>query len=314
MAAVGTAKTVSAARRLMAKGRSARSVAVLTVAAALAVGLAVSARAGMSHSTFEAGTDPFPNVECPNPDSQFQRVRSPVREGEYAAKFSETAADVWLNGSVRCLVGNYNSGETVGDNYFYRLSIFIPASGLSRNLIWELHHPYSLYSISPACSVAPHALFTDGTQLLYRLFAGNCRGSSWATQLVLPIPHLNPYPRNVWIDFVFHIRFEESASGLVEIYYRTGSKRWPVKPLLVRSKVPTMPYSDANGVHGVKLYTMLGLYPGYSDYSGSDSLYIDDVRRETSLGAAERGGGTTSSGDRPVGGCRGSIRCGIGAD
>jgi len=264
-----------------------------------AVGSSVAAGAQTS-TTFESGTEPFANVECPHPATQFARVTSPVREGRYAARFSETSADVWGNGSVRCMVGNYHSGESAGDNYYYHLSIFIPDSGLSRNLIWELHHPVSLYSISPACSVAPHALVSDGTRLVYRLFAGNCDGNRYSTQLVLGLPRLNPYPRNVWIDFVFHIKFAESPTGLVEIYYRTGSHRWPARPVVARSRVPTMPYSNANNVHGVGLYMMLGLYPGYAGYSANDSIYIDDVRRETSLAAAERAGGSGAGGGPDV--------------
>jgi hypothetical protein len=278
-----------------------------------AVGASIATGAGTA-TTFESGTEPFPNVECPHPAMQFERVTSPVREGRYAARFSVTADDVWANGSVRCMVGNYHSGETVGGDYYYRLSIFIPSAGLSRNLIWELHHPQSLYSISGPCSVAPHALLTDGTRLVYRLFAGNCIGSRYSTQLVVSLPHLNPYPRDVWIDFVFHIKFEESPTGLVEIYYRTGSKRWPAKPLVVRRKVPTMPYSDANDVHGVQLYMMLGLYPGYAGYTGNDSIYIDDVRRETSLAAAERTGGSAAGGGRSPAACSGPFRCGVGVD
>jgi hypothetical protein len=250
-------------------------------------------------------------MECAHPSTQYARVTSPVREGQYSARINETPADVWANGSVRCLVGNYHSGETVGDDYYYRLSIFIPSAGISRNLIWELHHPASLYNISPGCSVAPHALITDGTRLRYRLFAGNCRGSGYTTQVNINLPGLNPYPRNVWIDFVFHIKFEESATGLLQIYYRTGSKRWPRKPAVTRTKVPTMPYSNANNVHGVRLYTLLGLYAGYPNYSGNDTIYIDDVRRETSLAVAERTAGVGGPGSgEPCG----AFRCGPGTD
>jgi len=275
----------------------------LGVLAAAAVISTVAGGARMS-STFESGTEPFPNVECPHFDSQFAHVTSPVREGKYAARFSVSSADVWLNGSVRCLVGNYHTGETVGDDYFYRISIFIPSTGISDNLFWELHHPASLYNISSACSVAPHALVIFHGRFVYRLFAGNCTGSSYTTQLSMNLPRLSPPPRNVWIDFVIHIKFEETATGLIELYYRTGTNRWPAKPLLVRRNVPTMPYSNPANVHNVRLYEMLGIYPGVANYTGNDSVYIDDVRREGTLAAAERTAATTGSERCDAFGCR----------
>src|SRR5262245_26597254 len=188
------------ADRRLRPGRLRASAVLLAMLLAAAVGASIATGAGTA-TTFESGTDPFPNVECPHPATQFERVTSPVREGHYAARFSETAADVWANGSVRCMVGNYHSDEAVGDDYYYHLSIFIPSGGLSSNLIWELHHPVSLYSISGPCSVAPHALVTDGTRLAYRLFTGNCTGTHYTVQQTIGLPHLNPYPRNVWIDF-----------------------------------------------------------------------------------------------------------------
>jgi hypothetical protein len=256
------------------------------------VGASFAVGAGASPS-FESGMEPFTNIECPHPATQFQRVSSPVREGRYAAKISETGADVWSNGSVRCLLGIYGSGETTGNDYYYHLSYYIPSNGVSSNLLWELHHPASLYSISPTCSVAPHALVTNGTQLQYRLFTGNCDGTTLPVRTTNSIPGLNPYPRNVWIDFVIHIRFQESSTGLVEVYYRTGSNAWPSSPQLRLSGVPTMSYSNPLNIHNVKLYMLAGLYPGYSGYNRSDTIYIDDVRRETSLSAAEGGAAST---------------------
>src|SRR5262245_13576907 len=272
-----------------------RRVSTLLVGALVAIGAAaaVSASASGSSSSFETGTEPFTTLECANPNTQFTRVTSPVREGSYAAKFTESASDVWLNGSVRCLAGNYDSGETTGNDYYYHLSFFIPSSGITDNLIWELHHPYSLYSI-PGCGVAPHALLIDRGGFVYRVFTGNCNGTVYQDQEVLQLPGLNPYPRNQWVDFVVHIKFQEASTGSLEIYYRTGSNPWPSSPQVVRTNVPTMPYYNAGNVHNVKLYMLAGLYPGYSGYNANDTIYVDDVRRETSLAAALGGAPQTS--------------------
>jgi hypothetical protein len=270
-----------------------RRITTLLLAALVAVAAiaAVSALASSSSPTFETATEPFTNLECAHPSTQFTRVTSPVREGAYAAKFTESPSDVWSNGSVRCLATKYDSGETTGDDYYYHVSIYIPSNGLTSNLIWELHHPYSMYSISGACSVAPHAVLTNGTKLYYRLFTGDCTNDSrYAVQNQYDL--LSTYPRNTWIDFVIHIRFAEASTGTLQVYYRTGSNPWPASPQVNVTGVPTMPYSSLHNVHNVKLYWCAGLYPGYSNYSNTDTLYMDDVRRETSLSAAEGGGVT----------------------
>jgi hypothetical protein len=273
-----------------------RRITTLLVGALVAIAAvaAVSALASGSTSTFETGTDPFTSLECAHPSTQFTRVTSPVREGTYAARFSETATDVWSNGSVRCLAAKYDSGETTGNDYYYHLSFYFPQT-LSDNLLWELHHPSTLYNISAGCSVAPHALLArSGGNIVYRLFTGNCNGTIYAHQEVISIPGLNPYPKNVWVDFLVHIKFAESNTGVVEVYWRKDGDPWPSTPQVSRSGVPTMPYSDALNVHNVKLYWEMGLYPGSSGYSGSDAVIIDDYRRETSLAAAEGGtSGTT---------------------
>src|SRR5262245_2737983 len=258
-----------------------RRVSTLLVGALVAIGAAaaVSASASGSSSSFETGIEPLTTLECAHPDTQFTRVTSPVREGSYAAKFSETANDVWSNGTVRCLAAKYDSGETTGDDYYYHLSIYIPSNGVSSNLLWELHTPSSLYNVAPAgCAVAPFALHTDGTRLKFRIATGDClppytAWAYWEPNIV--IPGLDPYPRNTWIDFVFHIKFAESATGVVQVYARTGSNPWPATPQIQRTNIPTLPFYSGGGVHNVKLYWEMGLYPGYSGYSNTDSIYMD---------------------------------------
>ncbi|WP_181813487.1 heparin lyase I family protein [Gaiella occulta] len=246
------------------------------------------AKASEIAGTWEGGGyAPFSTLECPHPSTQFQLVSSPVREGSYAARFSITGNDVWSNGSVRCLAAKYDTGETTGMDKYFRLSVYIPSPGISSNLIWELHHPSSLYNL-PGCGIAPFALTTDGSRLLFRIATGDCKvgavnWSYWEPNIV--IPGLSPYPKDTWIDLVIHIRFSESANGLVEVWNRVGGGSWPSSPQLTRSNIPTMPFSNATGVHDAKLYTEMGLYPG-GPYSGSDTIYLDDYRRESSLAAA----------------------------
>ncbi len=247
--------------------------------------------------TWENGMGTFSNLECPHPDTQFARVTNPVRTGKYAAKFHETAADVWPgNNIVRCLAADYNTGENTGDEYYYSLSVYIPSPGLSNNLIWELHHRAELYN-NQNCGVAPFALNSRDGGMTFRISTGNCTVGSgyqiWEPQI--PIPNLASQPLNTWIDFVFHIKFTESNSGIVEVYDRIGNGAWSRQ--ISRSGIPTMPYCDSCGVHNLSLYTEMGLYVG-SSYNDSDTVYLDNYLRHASLAAAQAvadGGAVTPS-------------------
>ncbi len=241
---------------------------------------------------FETGdTSQFSGLECPDPETQVEvygagaAYPSP-RQGRYAARFSETARDIWAgNGMVRCLAARYDTDESAGDEYYYAFSLSVPASGLNDNLLWELHHPSSLYRL-PGCGVAPLALSARSGGLRFRIATGNCTVgagySYWNPDI--PIPGLATVPRSTWIDFVVHVSFSES-DGIVEVWHRTGSGTFPATPQLARHGIPTLPYSNTANVHGVSLYTEMGLYTGRTDYSGSDTVYLDGYRRGTSRAA-----------------------------
>ena len=227
---------------------------------------------------FETGdTSQFSGLECPDPRSQLEvygdgsGYPSP-RQGRYAARFSETARDVWAgNGLVRCLAARYDTGESAGDDYYYAFSVAVPASGLGDNLLWELHHPGSLYRL-PGCGVAPLALIAKSGGLRFRIATGNCTVGSgysyWDPDI--SIPGLAAAPRATWVDLVVHVTFSES-DGSVEVWHRSGAGPFPLAPQLARHGIPTLPYADSAGVRGVSLYTELGLYTGSTAYSGSDT-------------------------------------------
>lgn len=281
-----------------------RRLAALTIlgwlfAAALILGLSVTgARASTSIDYgWETGDNSqFSGLECAHPSTQFQVVTSPVRDGRYAARVSETANDVWNNGQVRCLDAAYGTGESTGSDYYFGLSMFIPAGGLTDNLIWELHQPYELYSI-PGCGVAPFAILVRNGVLEFRAVGGDCivgsRFTYWDSDI--PFPNLNPYPKNKWIDFVIHINFQESNTGTVQVWGRTAGDPWTASPQIQRTNIPTMPFCSAQNVHNVKLYTTMGLYPGYAGYNASDTVYLDSYRRGTSFGDVAPGGDSTTA-------------------
>ena len=287
--------------------------AVLALAGITAVGGAATTAGTASgidlRLDFETGdTSQFSGLECPDPQTQLEVYRdgsgypSP-RQGRYAARFSETARDVWAgNGLVRCLAARYDTGESAGDDYYYAFSLAVPASGLGDNLLWELHHPGSLYRL-PGCGVAPLALIAKSGGLRFRIATGNCTVGSgysyWDPDI--SIPGLAVAPRATWVDLVVHVSFSES-NGSVEVWHRTGAGPFPLAPQLARHGIPTLPYADSAGVHGVSLYTELGLYTGSAAYSGSDTVYLDGYRRGTSLAAvlAEFPNGAATPGASPA--------------
>ncbi|HET7129323.1 MAG TPA: heparin lyase I family protein [Gaiellaceae bacterium] len=221
----------------------------------------------------------FSNLECPHPDTQFGVVTSPVRQGRYAARFSESARDVWINGTVRCLDANYDSAATTGEEHYFGFSMYIPRGGLSDNLVWELHQPRELYTLRD-CGVAPVAIVVSRGAVALRLFTGDCTvGRGFPIERAIVFPNLKTYPREKWIDIVLHIRFEEASTGLVEAWSRTAGSAWPARPQISLVAIPTMPFCSSCGIFNVTLYTEMGLYPGYSGYHEQDTLYVDGSRR-----------------------------------
>jgi hypothetical protein len=273
---------VSAGRR-----RRARAI-VLALLALAGVAFAVShlrsSSAPVVTVDWQTGDNSaFSNLECAHPDTQFAVVTEPVRQGRYAARFSETGRDVWTNGTVRCLDGRYDPIATTGDDYYFGLSVYIPAAGIGDNLIWELHQPRTLYSL-PGCGVAPLAILVHSDGFDLRIAAGDCTvGSGFASTAAIPFPNLKHYPRKRWIDFVLHVGFEEADTGFVEAWSRTAGTPWSERPQIARRAIATMPFCSTHGIYNVELYSEIGLYPGYAGYSGTDTLYADGYRRGSSF-------------------------------
>ena len=234
-------------------------------------------------------------LECPTASKDFSIINSPAREGGYAAKFHIDAnSGLWGNGITRCMTSLYNSGEGVGSDYYYGFSIYLPAA-MSDNVLWELHAPSSLYTVSGNCSLAPFGLAARSGGIDLRIDTGNCDGAWAHYEPHIQIPGLSTQPVGKWIDFVIHITFAESSTGSYNLWYRLQGNPWPSAPVVSRSGIPTMPYSNAANVHNVKLYTMFGLYPGYSGYTGNDAVIFDDFSRGGSFGDVAPADGSVSS-------------------
>jgi hypothetical protein len=271
---------VGSSERLSTLFRGALAAAALLIFGGLLTAGCGGGDTGVSVGWEPGETTSFVELECGHPKRQLRVVSSPVRDGSRAARFSISPQDVWKNGSVRCLLADYTSGETVGDDYVFQFSILIPKPGISKNLLWELHQPRQLYDI-PGCGLAPFAIFTDGRKLMLRIATGDCTtGKGMATfEPSIPISGLDPYPTARWIDIKLRIRFREENDGTVQLWSRLEGEPWPASPLVERDAIPTMPFSTSASVRNVKLYTELGLYPPVDDYRGTDTVYFDAYRR-----------------------------------
>ena len=223
-------------------------------------------------------------LECPSEADDFAVVTDPVRDGQYAARFHLDANSIaWGNGIPRCMFSLYDSDESVGDDYYYRFSIYLP-SPVSDEGLWLLHAPQSLWTVSRNCSIAPIGLQARAHGFELRIMTGNCDRQWMHYEPHIRIPGLSRQPIGRWIDFVIHIRFAERPIGVVQLWYRLQGDPWSSKPAVSRVAIPTMPYSRASNIHNVRLYQMVGLYPGGS-YSGNDTYFFDDFVRG-STGAA----------------------------
>lgn len=248
-------------------------------------------------------TRQYTAVECPHPTRQLKIITSPVRQGRYAARFEVAPGDNWSNDSIRCLVANYDSNESEGDDYYFAFSMNFPKHP-SDNVVWELHSRRDIYSVDPNTSVAPHAITTAGGRLEYRLLTGPAfwNGSTWTgwSQYEPNIPLLAPIPVGQWIDVVVHIRFTHSSQGTLAVWSRTGGESWTREPQVRRDGIPTLQWIPGfenrifghrndprinSNIYTSSLYVELGLYPGTDSVETTDVVYLDGYRRGTSLAA-----------------------------
>lgn len=223
--------------------------------------------------------------------------------GTKACKFSNIPGVYWFgNGSMRSLAARYDSHETVNQEYWYSGSIRIPSvNGLSgySSLLWELHHPASLYNLKNL-GVAPHAIYFDGTNLRGRLQTGLGTVGSGYAHISSPIILATP-PTNQWIDIIIAIKFTEANDGYVKWYIDpTGTATFgaPVQ----ETGIPTMPFTSS--IHNVLLYNEQGIYNNSgtnATQSTTSSYYSMGWRRVLSfvLAVAEFGAGGGGGSSQP---------------
>ena len=188
-------------------------------------------------------------------------VRDHVREGSYAARFEvRPKTDLTLPGGDRseALTG---TGEAAGSESWWAWSTYFdtnfnPNPDSSWNIFTQWHNSGSgqanvHFEVNTASSP---------WKIQMRAFGGN----QDENQQIFP---LADFQRNVWYDFVFHVRWAPDGTGFVEIWVN-GDR---VVPLTHR---PTT-------YVGQSVYLKQGLYRGES--SLTSVVYHDGMRRGTSF-------------------------------
>jgi hypothetical protein len=246
---------------------------------------------------FETGDiSQFTHLECPNPSRQLKILNSPVRQGRYAARFETAPGDNWSNG-VRCKVVRYDSNESEGDEYYYGMSMYFPKS-IDYTHMWELHQRADIYNLGGIVALSPHAIMARGGRLEYRMMTGAAtwNGNGWNgwSNYLDRMPLTTSMPTNQWVDFIVHLKFTESNTGLLEVWVRTGNEAWATTPQLRRTNIPTLQYVPGgrdpdvrSTIHTSSLYAQMGLYKGSGSTSTTDVVYHDGYRRGTSLAAVQ---------------------------
>lgn len=210
--------------------------------------------------------------------------------------------DIWANNNtVRCLCAKYLSGAnadpdpvTTGDEAWYVFSIYIPTNmnPAVDTLLWELHHPASLYSLQ-SLGVAPFAVQLNGGNIEFRHLGGNGTvGQGYAFGQYHYVMTSISY--GTWLDFKVHIKFSESSgssNAIAECWVdKTGNAAWPVTPQYTSATFgypPTMPFCNSNNVHNVQLYTENGQYTGNASISKQMITNMIGWSRQLSNAAAD---------------------------
>jgi hypothetical protein len=189
-------------------------------------------------------------------------VRDHVREGGYAARFEvRPKSDLSLPGGDRSEALT-RTGEVAGTESWWAWSTYFdsnfnPNPDSQWNVFTQWHH-------NGSTGQANVSFMVDTASSPWNIQIHTFGGDQDQNKQVFP---LADFQRNVWYDFVFHVRWAPDNTGFVEVWLN-GNR---VVPLTYR---PTT-YA------GMGVYLKQGLYRGES--SLTSVVYHDGMRRGTSF-------------------------------
>jgi hypothetical protein len=215
-------------------------------------------------------------------DRQLQIVRDPRRRGR-AAKFIVNPGDEYGGSSgERALLslnipstGAATSPERDGADFYYAWSNLFPQDWTSPpnwGIVLEFHGDSRF-------SLAPLRINTSSNTVSVDMTTGSCV-TSLLCAFGKNFPIVRHIERDRWQDFVMHVRWSKSDSGLVTVWHRVEQAKW--KRVLRLRGVPTLP--SIGGQPDTAIDVLFGLYTG--DGSTTRVVYGDNFARTASFRAA----------------------------
>jgi len=197
-------------------------------------------------------------------------VDSPVRAGERAVKITLNKRDPIVEGSKRSEL--VLRPVPANSERWYAFSMFLPESyksDPSAEIVVQWHDQPDLSS-GDIWKTPPLYLTTNNGDLLLRRRWDSRRIVKNNTPQGKEAINLGPYPKGVWTDFVFHVKWSYKSDGLLEV--------WKNGKLVVKKTGPNT-YNDAVGP-----YFKMGIYKFDWKYNPRKSnttqrvIYFDRVR------------------------------------
>ncbi|WP_245768944.1 polysaccharide lyase [Stigmatella aurantiaca] len=185
---------------------------------------------------------------------RLQVVTDVVREGRYALKVTVKKGDDPINASGNRNELLYLSHETTNTDYFYKWSTLFPKNYPSADK-WQV---FAQWHQNGCCGSPPLEFYVVGEEMRLRV-GGSSGRIVWKA----------PLKREVWNDFVMHVKWSSDAKvGFVELY-KDG------KLVLPKTMAATQFGKEKN-------YLKLGLYRDES-ISPTATLYHDGFVMGTTL-------------------------------
>ena len=198
-------------------------------------------------------------VEAANSNS-ISRSANKYRGGTHSVKFILNKYDANVGGSKRAELTDWNGRMlNVRSERWYGLSIFLPDSYIAdpcEEQLFQWHATNSVAMDGESMLNSPMAMYTKNGRWQFGMKHGGSLD-------------LGVYERNVWTDWVLHIKFSPDSNGLVEIW-KNG--------IQMTSKRGKNTYNDKVGN-----YFKIGIYKygwaeGYYSNTNTRTLYYDEVR------------------------------------
>jgi hypothetical protein len=207
-------------------------------------------------------------------DRQLAWVRSPVRRGRHALRFTVNPGDRYGKSTgERALLRNLDQLSFDGADTYFAWSTLFPAD-------WKAPPGWALFfefHSDARFALAPIRFNAHADSARLDITTGACRDRGLCSY------HrnhrlLSTLSKGRWNDFVVHIRFSKSNRGLIEVcHHVTGERKWRMVTRLRR--VPTLPYYKGKG--DPTMYFQWGLYTGAG--TSTRVVYGDNFTFSTKL-------------------------------